>query len=282
MTVLTIARYTLHEAARKRLLFAVVLLTVLFLAVYGFGSHYLADQVRLGAPRGAPSLVFIAALMAVMAFYIVSFLVSLLAIFVSVGSIASEIESGTILALAARPIRRWQIVAGKWLALAGLIGVYLAAVGVGVLSLTRISTGYEPPNAPAALALIFAEALVLLSISMLGSSFLSTLTNGALAFMLYGVAWVGGLVEAIGGIFNNHAMMNAGIVASLIIPSDALWKGASFHLQPVAMILAQNVTPAANPFTSATPMAPQMLAYSVLYLAACLLLAMWVFSTRDL
>lgn len=282
MTVLTIAGYTLHEAARKRLLLAVVLLTILFLLVYGAGSHYLADQVRLGAPRGAPTLAFVAALMAVMAFYIVSFLVGLLAIFVSVGSIASEIEAGTILALAARPIRRWQIIAGKWLALAGLIGAYLAAVGSGVLLLTRQSTGYEPPNAGAALGMIFLEALVLLSISVLGSSFLSTLTNGALSFMLYGVAWVGGLVEAIGGIFGNQAMMNAGIIASLLIPSDALWKGASFHLQPVAMILAQNVSPATNPFTSATPIAPSMLIYSVAYLAVCLLLAMWVFSTRDL
>jgi len=282
MMVLTLARYTLHEAARKRLLFAVVVLTAVFLVVYGVGSHYLADQVKVSAPRGAPSLTFIAALMAVMAFYIVSFLVSLLAIFVSVGSVSSEVESGTILALAARPIRRWHIIAGKWLAQAALIGVYLVTVGVGVLLLTKRSTGYEPPNAPAALALIFLEALVLLSLSMLGSSVLSTLTNGALAFMLYGVAWVGGLVEAIGGIFGNQAMINAGIIASLLIPSDALWKGASFHLQPVAMILAQNVSPAANPFTSATPMAPPMLVYSVLYLVACLLLGMWVFSKKDL
>ena len=42
MTVLTIAGYTLHEAARKRLLLAVLALTVLFLLVYGVGSHYLA------------------------------------------------------------------------------------------------------------------------------------------------------------------------------------------------------------------------------------------------
>jgi len=282
MTVFTIARYTLHEAARKRLLLAVVLLTFLFLLVYGLGSHYLAEQIRINVPRNGPGPTFIVALMAVMAFYIVSFLVSLLAIFVSVGSVAAEIETGTILALAARPIRRWQVVAGKWLALAALLGVYLAAVGAGVLVLTQRSTGYEPPNPLPALVLIFLEALVLLSLSMLGSTLLSTLTNGALAFMLYGIAWVGGLVEAIGSIFGNEAMINSGILASLIIPSDALWKGASFYLQPVAMILAQNVSPAANPFTSATPMPPSMLIYSVGYLVVCLLIAMRVLTVRDL
>src|SRR5439155_26610934 len=120
-----------------------------------------------------------------------------------VGFVASRLQTGTILALAARPIRRWQIIAGKWLALALLMGLYVAAVSSGVLLLTRWSTGYEPPSAAPALALIFLEALVLLSLSLLGSTFLSTLTNGALAFMLYGIAWVGGLVEAIGSIFGN-------------------------------------------------------------------------------
>src|SRR5438067_9932496 len=152
MKVFTIARYTLHEAARKRLLLAVLLLTLLFLAVYGAGSHYLAENIRLAAPRGAPNLTLLAALMAVMAFYIVSFLVSLLSIFVSVGSVASEIEAGTILALAARPIRRWQLIAGKRLALALLLGLYVAAVSCGFLLATGWLTGIEPASAPAALA----------------------------------------------------------------------------------------------------------------------------------
>jgi len=279
--VLLIARYTLHEAARKRLLLAVLVLTVLFLAVYGVGSQLLADEIRRNVSRG-PALPFVAGLMSLMAFYIVSFLGGLLAIFIALGSIAGEVETGTILALAARPIRRWQIVAGKWLALALLVTCYLVTVSTGVLVLSQRSTGYAPPNAAGAVTLIVLEAVLLLSLTMLGSASLSTLTNGAIVFMLYGVAWVGGLVESVGSIFGNNAMINAGIVASLLVPSDALWKGASFHLQPVAMILAQNVSPAANPFAAATPMAMPMLVYSVLYTVTCLLLAMRVFSARDL
>jgi hypothetical protein len=48
------------------------------------------------------------------------------------------------------------------------------------------------------------------------------------------------------------------------------------------MILAQNVSSAANPFTSPTPIAPSMLVYSGVYVLACLLLAMRVLTVRDL
>jgi ABC-type transport system involved in multi-copper enzyme maturation permease subunit len=217
-----------------------------------------------------------------MAFYIVAFLGSLLAIFIAVGSIAGEVETGTILALAARPIRRWQIVAGKWAALALLVACYLVVVSAGVLALSQRSTAYVPPNPVGGIALIVLESVLLMSLTVLGSTALSTLTNGAVVFMLYGVAWVGGLVESIGSIFGNTAMINAGVVASLLVPSDALWKGASFHLQPVAMILAQNASPAANPFAAATPMTPPMLTYSLVYTAICVALAIRVFSARDL
>lgn len=278
-----VTRYTLQEVTRKRLLLAVVILTIAFIAIYGIGSHLLAGEIARGSARGAnPVLPFIAGLMTVMAFYIVSFLGGLLAVFVSIGALSGELETGTILALAARPVRRWEIVAGKWLALAMLIGGYLAVVSAGVLVIGQLTTGYFPPEPGPAIALILCQALVLLSLAILGSTIFSTLTNGAVTFMLFGVAWVGGLVESFGTIFDNQSMINAGIVSSLIVPSDALWRGASFHLQPVALIAAQNMSPAANPFTSATPIAAPMVVYSVMYLAACLILAVRRFGSRDL
>lgn len=283
MPVLTIARYTFREAARKRLLLAVIILTAVFLVIYGIGSNLLAGEIQRTTARNVgPVLPLMAGLMTVMAFYIVSFLGGLLSVFVSIGAISTELESGTILALAARPIRRWEIVVGKWLALAGIVGAYLIVVSLGVIAIGQLTTGYVPPEPLPAIGLIGCQALVLLSLSVLGSTIFSTLTNGAVTFMLFGVAWVGGLVESFGSIFENQSMMNAGIIASLIVPSDALWRGASFHLQPVALIAAQNVSPAVNPFTAATPIATPMIAYGLLYLTVCLALAVRRFAVRDL
>lgn len=280
--MLTIAAYTLHEAARKRLLVAVVVLTVLFLAFFGIGSHFLAEEIRRHTPAASPSLPMAAGLMTTMAFSIVAFLGGLLAIFVAIGSISSEVETGTILGLAARPIRRWEIVVGKWVGLAALVILYLVVVSAGLLVISQYTMEYAPPEPRRALVLLVLEALVLLSVAILGSTIFSTLTNGVLTFMLYGVGWVGGLVEGVGSIFNSQPMINAGIVSSLIVPTDALWRGASFHLQPVALILAQNMSPGLNPFTAATPITPPMLWYSLAYLAACLLLAVRGFEAKDL
>lgn len=282
--MLIITHYTLREAVRKRLLLAIVLLTVAFIALFGVGSYLLAEEIRRTTRPGAigPALPFVAGMMTVMAFYIISFLSGILAIFVSIGAISSEIESGTMLALAARPIRRWEIVAGKWLALAAMVCGYVLVVSVSVLIVGQFTTGYFPPGPVPAVALICCQALVLLSLAMLGSATFSTLTNGAVTFMLFGVAWVGGLIESIGTLLDNQAMMNAGIVSSLIVPSDALWRGASFHLQPVALIAAQNAAAVGNPFTGMTPIATPMVIYSLGYLMLCVILAVRRFSTRDL
>ena len=61
--------------------------------------------------------------------YAVHFLSSFLALFLSVGAISSEIDSGTLHAVLARPIRRADVVVGRWLAYAGLIGVYVGLDG---------------------------------------------------------------------------------------------------------------------------------------------------------
>ncbi|MPZ15496.1 MAG: ABC transporter permease subunit [Chloroflexi bacterium] len=281
--MLVIARHTLRETVRKRLLLAVVVLTALFLLLYGVGSELLARQIRERMLTNVDTALPLAAsMLTLMGFYITSFLGALLAIFVSMGSVAAELETGTILTLAARPIRRWEIVLGKWLGLATLIAVYLIVASLGILALTRWATQYTPPSPVPATALLILEALVILSLGMLGSALFSTLTSGAVVFMLHATGWIGGLVEALGSVFDSQAMVTAGILSSMLVPSDALWKGASFYLQPVTVILAQNASPLANPFVSATPIATSMLLYSGLYLVACLLLTVRRFAHQDL
>ena len=60
------------------------------------------------------------------------------------------------------------------------------------------SSGYDPRNPLAALGVLILEGLAVLSVTLLGSSLLSTLENGVVVFMLYGLAFIGGWVEQIG------------------------------------------------------------------------------------
>ena len=56
-----------------------------------------------------------------------------------------------------------------------------------MLGTTYLQSGYFPANALQGLALLMLEALVLLSLSLLGGTRLSTLTNGVALFLVYGL-----------------------------------------------------------------------------------------------
>jgi Cu-processing system permease protein len=199
----------------------------------------------------------------------------------SVDTLSGEINSGTMHTLVSKPIQRWEIVVGKWLGFAGMITLYLVLMGGGVMGLIYLRSGYVAPNPIQALALIWLNGLVLLTISLLGGAILSTLANGVLVFGLFGVAFIGGWIEQIGSFIRNASVsqtaINIGVITSLIMPSEALWKRAAHEMQS-PLVAALGV----SPFSSNTYPSAAMIAYAVLYLLAALALAVRLFSRRDL
>src|SRR5205823_3744296 len=102
----------------------------------------------------------------------------------------------------------------------------------GVVSAIAWGVGFYPPAPAQAGGLMLLEALVILSLRLLFGSFLGTLASGILPLMLWGLARIGGLVETIGHTLTISSMVNAGIVTSLLMPTDVLSRGASYFLQP--------------------------------------------------
>jgi hypothetical protein len=99
-----------------------------------------------------------------------------------------------------------------------------------------------------------------------------------LVFAAYGVAFVGGWIEQIGAFLGNQTTVVIGILSSLLMPSEALWKRAAFEMRTV---LADAVP--VNPFISALSVpSPMMVAYAALYAVAALALVVWNFNCRDL
>src|SRR4051794_32463784 len=232
MHALTIARFTVQEAISRRLVLAAFVLSVLFLAVYALGFSLLYGRITPSPSQSIAVTVGVAGtILTVLGLYAVHFLSSFLALFLTVGAISSEIDSGTLHAVLARPIRRADLVLGRWLAFAGLIGAYVVLMGGSILLLARAISGYEPFDAPRTIGLMALGAVLLLTLSLLGSTLLSTLANGVVAFTLFGLAWLGGIIEFAGNLVPNDEMVNLGIAISLLIPSDGLWKAASFYAQ---------------------------------------------------
>src|SRR3954462_13899686 len=220
MHALTIARFTIQEAISRRLVLAAAVLSLLFVGLYTLGFSFVFTNAPPFA-RGNPTTNDIAtagSILTVLGLYAVHFLSSFVALFLTVGAISSEIDSGTLHAVLARPIRRADVVLGRWLAYSGLISLYIAVMGGLILGLAGLISGYQAFDPLRALGLMALGAILLLTVSLLGSTLFSTLANGVIAFTLFGLAWLGGIIEFTGTMLQNVQMVNLGIVMSLVVP----------------------------------------------------------------
>ena len=201
----------------------------------------------------------------------------MLAIVATVDAVSGEIGSHTIQSLVTKPLRRWQVIAGKWLGYVAMLLLFTAALCVGVLLESRFIAGYVPPNPVPGVLLILVQVAVLVSLSLLCGVYASTLANGVILFMLYGLAFIGSWVEQIGTFFQSSATSDIGVISSLLLPVEALWRLAAYLMQPPAL-QTFNV----SPFSLGAVPSPAMVLYAVAYIAVLLLLAMRAFSVRDL
>ena len=275
---LIIARLTFREASRRWILWVALLLGVLFLLVYALGFNEIQkDFQRNVSQMTALQRSEMHNFLVMAGLYAVNFLTVMMAVLTSVDTLSGEIASGTIHTLVSKPVRRWEIVLGKWLGFAAMLLSYLLLMAGGVMGAAWLISRYIAPHALLGLALMGFNTLLLLSVSFLGGSTLSTLANGALVFGLYGVAFIGGWIEQFGGFLRNQTAINIGIVCSLILPSEALWKRAAYEMQsPLVAALGF------SPFTSISVPSPFMVGYAALYLVAVLALALRQFRRRDL
>jgi len=278
MPTLTIARLTFREASRRWILWVALLLGLVFLVIFALGFYEISRDIRQRAgsmPTLQQSEIY--NFMAMAGLYAVNFLTVMMAVLTSVDTLSGEIASGTIHTLVSKPVRRWEILLGKWLGYAAMLLAYLLLMAGGVVAVVYLISGYTPPNALRGLALMGFNVLLLLSVSFMGGTWLSTLANGVLVFGLYGVAFIGGWIEQFGALLRNQTAINIGVVCSLIMPSEVLWKRAAFEMQsPLVAALGF------SPFITTSVPSPMMIAYAGLYLLAALGLALRQFQRRDL
>lgn len=276
---LVVARLTFREAARRRILLAALLFGLLFLAVYAAGFNLIRYEIQRevdGPSFVAHSEIFGFFLMA--GLYVINFLTVMMTVLTSVDTLSGEVTTGTIQTLASKPVRRREILLGKWLGFTGMLTLYLLMMAGGVMAIVYLSAGYVPPGALGGLALMWLNVMLLLSLSLLGGATLSTLANGVMVFGLYGVAFVGGWIEQVGSFLGNQAAISVGTVASLLLPSEALWNRAAYEMRsPIVGAVAFG-----NPFLGPSVPSTLMIVYAVGYTLVVLALAIRQFNRRDL
>jgi ABC-type transport system involved in multi-copper enzyme maturation permease subunit len=283
MLALTIARLQLQELLRRRLFLVLLLLTivVISLTTWGFSRIPTLDDT----PMSAVEIAAVASQLLILVMFMFSFVLAFSAVFAAAPAISAEVESGITLALLARPITRLEYVVGKWLGLVATVLIYAVPAATAQMLLVQAVVGYSPPHPLEFLAFVIGEAVVILTLSLLLSTRFAGMVGGVTGLLLWGLGWMGGIVGGVGLVFENATLTHVGTASKLILPTDGLWRGAVWALEPASLIAASRAAgraTAANPFFAADPPPAAYVVWCVLWIAALLALAVWSFSRKEL
>lgn len=285
--ILTFARLTIWEAARRKLLIAVVILTLVVIGATAWVFHELryANGPGGGPELGQVDLLLIASQVLIFIVFLFAAVLALMSVLVSAPSISGDVESHLVLAMLARPVRRSELVLGKWLGLATLVVLYAAGAGILELLVVNLTTGYTPPSPVQLIAYVAALGMVLLTLALLLSTRMAGMTAAIIPLVGYFMAWVGGILGGIGTAIDNQGLIVTGLVSNLLLPTDGLWRGAVYAMEPatvVATVRAAGRLGAGNPFSATDPPAPAFLVWTVIWFAVMIGLTLWSFQRREI
>ena len=281
-TVLVIAALTLREAARRRVLLAVGVLTVVLLALSAWGFSRLAANFASGGLTSGETRLAASQILNLVMFGF-SLIAALGTAFLAGPTLAGETESGTALAVLARPVRRWAFLLGKWLGLVGFGTGFIVVAGLAQLVVVQVTADYWPPAPVTALALLAAQTVALLTLATLLATAVSPMASGVVAIGLFGATWVAGVIGGVGAGLDNEGLARVGTVSRMLLPTDGLWRGAMHAFQdPTAILQLGGPDAEAFPFLSIAPLSAGYLLWSAVWVAAVWGLAAVSFARRDL
>ena len=282
MLALTIARLTVLEMLRRRLFLVLLGLTLLVIAFtsWGFGQITTVGT----RPMTRVEQIAVVSQLLILVGFMFSFTLAFSAVFAGAPSLSGDVESGTALAILARPISRAEFVMGKWLGVVITILVYaLPTTALQLFMVDRI-VQYVPPHPLEFVAFITIEAIVILTLALALSTRLAGMVGGVIALILWGVGWIGGIVGGVGLALQNQTAQHVGTATRLVLPTDGMWRGAIWALEPEGIITAvRGAGPAAasNPFFAGEPPEALYLVWTVLWIAILLGVAIWSFGRRE-
>jgi len=276
MNLWIMAGITFREAARKKILWTAFIAGIGFLLVFGIGLHYqVGDFQRSTVPPFLRYQVLDSMLM--IGLYTVDLLAVVMTVLTSIDTISGEITSGTIHAIATKPVSRSEILLGKWLGFVGMVAAYVAIMFCGTIAEGYFIGGVVTEHPVHGVLLMFLECVLALSVTFMFGTWFATLTNGVIVLGLLGFAFMGGWLEQMSGFTEGSSLVMLGIVSSLIMPSESVWRRAAFEMEtPLSGSLQF------SPFADVSVPSGAMIGYTCIYLLVALGIAVYHFQHRDL
>jgi ABC-type transport system involved in multi-copper enzyme maturation permease subunit len=173
--ILSIAKTTLGEAVRRRVLLIILLIGIFLLAVapgLGILSARQERTVLIGMTLGVIQLTS-----------------AVIAIVLTVYLIPNEIERRTIYTILSKPVQRWQFLVGKYLGAVMALGLMMGLMTIVLIVVFAIQQGVYAPDQLAVLAkaplMYFIQMSLLAAVAIFFSTFVTPLVNFFLAGGLY-------------------------------------------------------------------------------------------------
>jgi ABC-type transport system involved in multi-copper enzyme maturation permease subunit len=280
--LLTITRLTIGEAARRRVLWVLVVLALVAVGLTAWGVASLVEGARDDGV-GELDIKFVVSQILIFIAFMFGFVLVMTAAFFGSPAIASDLETGIAQAMLARPLPRASYLLGRWFGLAVVIVVYAAASGLLAIGAVGVITGYIPPDPILPVVYLAGQALVLLTLTILLSTVLPPIAGGAIAVVAYGLAWMAGVLGKIGAALGTTTLVTVSEASRYLLPTDALWQGVVFGLEPAFVI---NAVPGefarSSPFFASEPPPVAIIAWTVIWVVIVLNLAVVQLRRREL
>lgn len=283
--MIVIARLTVRELVRRRVVWVLAALSILSVVLVGWGLERL---VTLARADGVPELevrIGVSQVLILVAFMF-SFVLAMTAAFIGAPAIGGDLESGVAQAILARPVRRAEVLLGRWIGCASVVVAYTMLSGLLAIAVAIVVSGFGPPEPLLAVAFLAGQALVLLTLTLALGSVLPSIAAGAIAVVGYGLGWMAGVMAGVAAAFGVELLGRVAEASRWLLPSDGLWRGVVYGLEPPLVILiAAGQAPrlaSANPFYAEAPPPLAFVLWSVVWIGLVLGAAAWWFERRDL
>jgi ABC-type transport system involved in multi-copper enzyme maturation permease subunit len=283
--MIAIALATFKEAVRKRMIFLVGVLTLIYLTLYYLlVYHYAKDMLKTPGRMNLIDVTrIVTQIVAIVGFYFSNMLIAFLTIMASIGAISTEIENGTAHSILSKPLPRIHYLFGKYLGLSALTvayatALYFAVIMIGVWCKLPLVDALNPECILKGLLFFDLQPIALLTLSIWGSSIFKTLSNGIILISVYIFSLIGGMMEQIGAMIN-HTVYLWGIFFSLVAPFDVIYR--LMVAQVFSDLGVSNPLTAGLQSGSTTP-SIWMVIYILFYIAGLLFLACNRFARRDI
>lgn len=280
----TVVALSMQEGIRRRVFLAVLVLTLAFLGLYALGAHFAfkdVDEFAAGETVILDPHAFTGATIFGLAMFATLFLGAVLAVFLTLGVVRGDAESGLLQPIVVRPIGRTTMLLARFAGAALLSAAYVIAVYLAAWAITKATGDWSPDHLLGpALGLALAVAIIA-ALSLLASTLLSVTAQGIVVFMVFGAGLTAGLLAQIGNAINSDSLHSIGRAASWALPFEGLY-AAGLHALISDTSGLTGVVLQLGPFGGSEAAGPGSIAWAFLYLVGVLALAAFVFSRRDL